>query len=54
MGRPIQLERYFFLQGYGTSGQYVDLDYNRLESQVQPLRTYKVEAKDGDVWVDLE
>jgi 3-phenylpropionate/trans-cinnamate dioxygenase ferredoxin subunit len=29
-------------------------DYKRLESQVRPLKTYTVEVRDGDVWVDLE
>lgn len=29
-------------------------DYKRLEAQLRPLKTYAVELKDGDVWVDLE
>ena len=29
-------------------------DYKRLEAQMRPLRTYAVELKEGDVWVDLE
>jgi 3-phenylpropionate/trans-cinnamate dioxygenase ferredoxin subunit len=29
-------------------------DYKRLEAQVRPLRTYAVELRDGEVWVDLE
>jgi len=49
-----KLEQYFFLQGYGTSGQYVDLNYKWPELHVQPIKTYRVEMKDGDVWVDLE
>jgi nitrite reductase/ring-hydroxylating ferredoxin subunit len=29
-------------------------DYKRLESQLRPLRTYPVEVRDGEIWVDLE
>jgi hypothetical protein len=29
-------------------------DYTRLEAQLRPLRTYAVELRDGEVWVDLE
>ena len=29
-------------------------DYKRLEAQVRPLKTYLVEVRNGDVWVDLE
>jgi 3-phenylpropionate/trans-cinnamate dioxygenase ferredoxin subunit len=29
-------------------------DCNRLEAQVRPLKTYAVELRDGEVWVDLE
>lgn len=29
-------------------------DMPHLEEQVRPLRTYAVEVRDGDVWVDLE
>ena len=29
-------------------------DYQRLESHLRPLRTYAVELREGDVWVDLE
>jgi hypothetical protein len=29
-------------------------DYKRLEAQLRPLRTYAVELRDGEVWVDLE
>jgi nitrite reductase/ring-hydroxylating ferredoxin subunit len=29
-------------------------DYERLESQVRLLKTYIVEVREGDVWVDLE
>jgi nitrite reductase/ring-hydroxylating ferredoxin subunit len=29
-------------------------DYQRLEAQLRPLATYRVEVRDGDVWVDLE
>lgn len=29
-------------------------DYKRLEAQLRPLKTYAVELRDGDVWVDLE
>lgn len=29
-------------------------DYQRLEAQLRPLGTYKVEVREEDVWVDLE
>ena len=28
--------------------------YKRLAAQVQPLKIYAVELRDGEVWVDLE
>ena len=28
-------------------------DYPRLQEQLRPLRTYPVQVRDGDVWVDL-
>ena len=28
-------------------------DYPRLQEQLRPLKTYPVQVKDGDVWVDL-
>ena len=30
------------------------MDYPRLLEQLRPLKTYPVQLKDGDVWVDLE
>ena len=29
-------------------------DYKRLEAQLRPLKTYAVELRDGEVWVNLE
>lgn len=29
-------------------------DYQRLEAQLRPLKTYAVELREGEVWVDLE
>jgi len=29
-------------------------DYKRLEAQVQPLKTYAVELRNEEVWVDLK
>ena len=29
-------------------------DYARLQSQLRPLRTYAVEVREGDIWVNLE
>lgn len=29
-------------------------DYPRLQEQLRPLRTYPVQIRDGDAWVDLE
>jgi 3-phenylpropionate/trans-cinnamate dioxygenase ferredoxin subunit len=28
-------------------------DYSKLQEQLRPLRTYPVELRDGEVWVDL-
>jgi 3-phenylpropionate/trans-cinnamate dioxygenase ferredoxin component len=29
-------------------------DYPRLEEQLHPLETYRVDVREGDVWVDLK
>jgi hypothetical protein len=28
-------------------------DYSKLQEQLRPLRTYPVELRDSEVWVDL-